>query len=167
MQCPWRVFWRITQCFRPCGKMWKRTTDSEIRAWGNGVDATMNCFNFLFGLVFGERLLKHNENRTLDCIRRSRNYRVDWSDTFAYQNKWSLWPLLREGTRIAGRDWDAGSKLAPKEESTPHTEVSTGNGYHPSTPKEHNQRHVHRLHQCSQSFDLHKDFEHATSCNSF
>ena len=37
-------------------------TDSEIRARVIGVDATMNRFDFLFGLVFAESLLRHTDN---------------------------------------------------------------------------------------------------------
>lgn len=36
--------------------------DSEIRARVIGVDATMNRFDFLFGLVLAERLLQHTDN---------------------------------------------------------------------------------------------------------
>ena len=44
-------------------------TDPEIRARVIGVDATMNRFDFLFGLALGERLLKHIDNlsRTLQA----------------------------------------------------------------------------------------------------
>ena len=37
-------------------------TDSEIRARVIGVNATMNRFDFLFGLVLAERLLQHTDN---------------------------------------------------------------------------------------------------------
>ena len=37
-------------------------TDSEVRACVIGVDATMNRFNFLFGLVLAESLLRHTDN---------------------------------------------------------------------------------------------------------
>ena len=42
-------------------------TDSEVQARVIGVDATMNRFDFLFGLVLAESLLRHidNVNKTL------------------------------------------------------------------------------------------------------
>ena len=44
-------------------------TDPEIRARVIGADATMNQFDFLFGLASGERLMKHIDNlsRTLQA----------------------------------------------------------------------------------------------------
>ena len=49
--------------------MKETATDPEIRARVIGVDTTMNRFDFLFGLVLGERLLKHTDNlsRTLQA----------------------------------------------------------------------------------------------------
>ena len=38
------------------------STDSEIKARVIGVEATMRNFNFLFGLLLGERILKHTDN---------------------------------------------------------------------------------------------------------
>ena len=38
-------------------------THSETRACVIGVDVTMNHFDFQFGLVLGEQLLKHTDNK--------------------------------------------------------------------------------------------------------
>ena len=46
--------------------LWKEvretSTDSEVRARVLGVEAVMGSFDFLFGLILGERLLKHTAN---------------------------------------------------------------------------------------------------------
>ena len=42
--------------------MKEAATDPQIRAHVTGVDATMNRFDFLFGLVLGERRLKYTDN---------------------------------------------------------------------------------------------------------
>ena len=41
-------------------------TDSEVRARIIGIEATMSRFDFLFGAVLGERLLKHTDNLSIE-----------------------------------------------------------------------------------------------------
>ena len=113
------------------------TTDPEIRARAIGVNATMNRFDFLFGLVLGERLLKHTDNlsRTLQLptLTASEGQKVA---------ELTCQTLLRIRTGDAfDLFWEKVQGLQeaslPRKRKAPHhIEVGTGDGYHPSTPKE-------------------------------
>ena len=70
--CPtrWTVRGRSLQSvidnYRVFQELWDDTlevaTDFDTKSRLGGVKAAMNTFNFLFGLVLGERLLKHTDN---------------------------------------------------------------------------------------------------------
>ena len=91
----------------------EEATDPQIRAHVTGVDATMNRFNFLFGLVLGERRLKHTDNlsqtlqapsltglegqeiaeltcQTLLCIRTYDAFDIFWEKVQAMQEEFGV-----------------------------------------------------------------------------
>ena len=43
-------------------KHWKQPGKTEVKARINGVAAIMKIFDFLFGLILAERILKHTDN---------------------------------------------------------------------------------------------------------
>ena len=117
--------------------------DSETRARIIGVQATMTTFAYFFGLVLGERILKHTDNlsktlqkpsltafegqeiaeltcQTLQKIRTDESFDQFWQNIM----------LLKEQKGVS-------EPVLPRKRKAPaRFEVGSSSGHHPETPKE-------------------------------
>ncbi len=120
------------------------STDSEIRARLIGVRHYMSTFEYLFGVILGQLILRHTDNLsktlqspklcsseglkiarltkiTLDSLRNEENYNMFWSMVISRQQKLTV-----------------NDPVLPRKRSVPQ-KLSTGaaSPYYPSDPKEH------------------------------
>jgi len=118
-------------------------TDSEIRTRVIGVEATMNRFDFLFGLVLGERLLQHTDN--LSKILQAPSLTASEGQQVADLTRQTLCRI--QTTEAFDHFWEKVQRLQreyivdeprlPIKRKAPcHLEVGCGESFHPSTAKE-------------------------------
>ena len=128
--------------------MWEEAreivTDSETRARIIGVQSMMMTFEYLFGLVLGERILKHTDYlsktlqnpsltasegeqvaeltcKTLERIRNTESFDLFWENLMLLQTEKGVnEPVLPRKRKVPSRYEDG-----------------TSVGYHPGTPKEY------------------------------
>jgi hypothetical protein len=119
-------------------------TDPEIRARVIGVDATMNRFDFLFGLVLGERLLKHTDNlsRTLQAPSLTASEGQEIAEltrqTLLHIRTNDAFDLFWEKVQAMQEEFGVQQASLPRKRKVPrHIEIGTGEGYYPATPKEY------------------------------
>ena len=118
------------------------TTDSDARARIGGVEAQMEKFGFLFGVVLGARVLKHTDNlsktlqspslsaaegqklanltcRTLEKIRNDECFDLFWQRTLQLQRELEVQDPTLPRRRKAPRRYETGSEghvhASPKE----------------------------------------------------
>ena len=121
--------------------------DSEIRARVTGVEAAMNKFDFLFGLMLGERLLRHTDNlsKTLQNPSMTASEGQNIADLTvktlstmrseeAFDIFWKQVEVLRQQTGLSE------AALSRKRKAPFGSEVGRSEGYHPSSPKEYYRR---------------------------
>ena len=112
-------------------------TQSEIKSRINGVSSKLKEFDFLFGLMLAERILKHTDNLS-KTIQATAMKRVGYqSCVFKCLKRWEQKIAL--GTNKVNQ-----CLLNVKDPALPRTrkrplryEDGTGEAYHPSTPKDH------------------------------
>ena len=151
--CPtrWTVRGRSLQSvidnYRVFQELWDDTlevaTDFDTKSRLGGAKAAMNTFNFLFGLVLGERLLKHTDSlsqtlqdpdlaaceaqataeltcETLSRTRTDEAFDLFWEKTLQLQQELGVPP----------------PELPRKRRAPPRLEVGSSSPHFPSTPKE-------------------------------
>ena len=119
------------------------SSDSETRARVTGVQATMETFEYLFGLSLGERILKHTDNlshtiqnpsltafETQDLAKKTIQTLLRIRNDEAYDLFWERMLLLKSEKRVSD------PVLPRKRRSPAHLEVGSSEGYHPATPKD-------------------------------
>ena len=118
-------------------------TDSETRARVIGVEATMNRFDFLFGLVLGERLLQHTDNlsKTLQAPSLTASEGQQVADltrqTLCRIRTTEAFDLFWEKVKRLQREYSVDEPRLPRKRKAPrHLEVGCGESFHPSTAKE-------------------------------
>ena len=118
-------------------------TNSEIRACVIGVDATMNRFDFLFGLVLAERLLQHTDNlsKTLQAPSLTASEGQKVADltckTLSRIQSTEAFDLFWEKVLILQREFGVNEASLPRKKKTPcRLEVGSGESFHHSTAKE-------------------------------
>ena len=118
-------------------------TDSEIQARVIGVEATMNRFDFLFGLVLGERLLQHTDNlsKTLQAPSLTASEGQQVADlthqTLCRIRTTEAFDLFWEKVQRLQREYSVDEPRLPRKRKAPrHLEVGCGESFHPSTAKE-------------------------------
>ena len=123
-------------------------TDSEIRARVIGVNATMNRFDFLFGLVLAERLLQHTDNLsgTLQSpsLTASEGQQVaDFtSKTLIQIRTTEAFDLFWEKVQVLQREYSVDEPNLPqKRKASRHLEVGSGEAFYSSTPKQFYSQH--------------------------
>ena len=117
--------------------------DSETRARVAGVEAIMNRFNFLFGLVLGEKLLKHTDNlsRSLQApsLTASEGQELMQQTCQTLQKIRSpeafhlFWERLEEVRKELGVDE---ATLGRKRRVPSHLEVGSSKGFTTDSPKD-------------------------------
>ena len=118
-------------------------TDSEIRARVIGVDATMNRFDFLFGLVLAERLLQHTDNlsKTLQAPSLTASEGQQVADltckALSRIRNTEAFDLFWEKVQVLQREYGVDEACLPRKRKAPrHLEVGSGEAFYPSTAKE-------------------------------
>ena len=118
--------------------------DAEMRSRIIGVSTTMRSFNFFFGVVLGELILRHSDHlsrtlqgshisaaerqkiaamtvKTLQSLRNDENFRLFWSKTIA-----------------RAHELDVGDPVLPRRRKVPRRyEIGTGEGSHPETVEDY------------------------------
>ena len=119
-------------------------TNSEIRARLVGVEAMTGNFYFLFGLVLGERILKHtdNLNKTLQCpaltATEAQQCAALTCETFCKLRTSEMFDLFWD--RLKGLQEKYGVNepaFHRKRKASSHLEVGSSKGFHHSTPKDY------------------------------
>ena len=123
-------------------------TDSEIRARVIGVHATMNRFDFLFGLVLAERLLQCTDNlsRTLQSPSLTASEGQQVADltckTLIRIRTTEAFDLFWEKVQVLQREYSVDEPSLPRKRKAPrHLEVGSGEAFYPSTPKQFYSQH--------------------------
>ena len=118
-------------------------TDPEVRARVIGVNATMNRFDFLFGLALGERLLKHTDNlsRTLQTPSLTASEGQEIAEltcqTLLRIRTNDAFDLFWKKVQAMQEEFGVEEASLPRKRKVPsHLEIGRGAGYHPATPKE-------------------------------
>ena len=116
-------------------------TDSEVRARIIGVEATIGKFDFLFGAVLAERLLKHTDNlsRTLQSptltASEGQQCAVLTCETFCIMRSSESFDLFWERVILLQEKYGVQEPLLPRKRKVPsHLEVGSSIGYYHSTP---------------------------------
>lgn len=115
-------------------------TDSEIQACVIGIEATMNRFDYLFGLVLGERLPQHTDNlsKTLQALSLTASEGQQVADlthqTLCRIRTTEAFDLFWEKVQQLQREYSVDEPRLPRKRKAPrHLEVGS---FHPSTAKE-------------------------------
>ena len=115
-------------------------TDSEIRARVIDVNATMNRFDFLFGLVLAERLLQHTDNlsRTLQSPSLTESEGQQIADltckTLIQIRTTEAFDLFWEKVQVLQREYSVDEPSPPLKRKAPrHLEVGSGEAFYPSS----------------------------------
>ncbi|KAL5497072.1 hypothetical protein EMCRGX_G013468 [Ephydatia muelleri] len=118
-------------------------TDSEVRARIIGIEATMSRFDFLFGAVLGERLLKHTDNlsRTLQSpaltASEAQQCAMLTCETLCMMRSSESFDLFWERVILLQEKYGVQEPLLPRKRKAPtHLEVGSSTGYFHITIKE-------------------------------
>eukprot|EP00731_Ephydatia_muelleri_P008502 Em0004g840a len=118
-------------------------TDSEVRARIIGIEATMSRFDFLFGAVLGERLLKHTDNlsRTLQSpaltASEAQQCAMLHCETLCMMRSSESFDLFWERVILLQEKYGVQEPLLPRKRKAPtHLEVGSSTGYFHITVKE-------------------------------
>ena len=118
-------------------------TDSEVRARIIGIEATMSRFDFLFGAVLGERLLKHTDNlsRTLQSpaltASEAQQCAMLTCETLCMMRSSESFDLFWERVILLQEKYGVQEPLLPRKRKAPtHLEVGSSTGYFHITVKE-------------------------------
>lgn len=116
--------------------------ESEVKARINGVAAIMKTFDFLFGLILAEKILKHTDNlsKTLQtssmsavearsiaksCVKVFEKIRTD----SCFDQFWAVVEITRQSL-------DVNEAVLPRQRKRPRRYEEDGSeGYHPAEPK--------------------------------
>ena len=128
-------------------------TDSEIRARVIGVNATMNRFDFLFGLVLAERLLQHTDNlsKTLQAPSLTASEAQQIAEltckTLSRIRNTEAFDLFWDRLQVLRREYGVDEASLPRKRKAPrHLEVGSGEAFYPSTAKDfYSQQYFERL----------------------
>ena len=118
-------------------------TDLEIRARVISVDATMNKFDFLFGLVLAESLLRHTDNlsKTLQAPYLTASEGQQVADltcrTLGRVRNTEAFNLFWEKVQVLQREYGVDEASLPRRRKAPRRfDVGFGEGFYPTTGKE-------------------------------
>ena len=119
------------------------STDSETRARVTGVQATMETFEYLFGLTLGQRIFKHTDNlsRTIQnpslTAFEAQDLAKKTIQTLQRIRNEESYDLFWERMLILKRDKKVNDPVLPRKRRAPvRIEVGSSKGYHPVTPKD-------------------------------
>ena len=119
-------------------------TDSEIKARVIGEEATMKRFNFLFGLLLGECILKHTDNlsKTLQDPTLTASEGQQCAElmciTLSNTRSSELFDLFLEKVLSYQRRYDVEDASLPRKRRAPSRfEIGCSEGYHHGSVKEY------------------------------
>lgn len=111
-----------------------------------GVEATTNRFDFLFGLVLGERVLQHTDDlsKTLQALSLTASEGQQVADPVKHFAE--AFDLFWEKVQWLQREYRVDEPRLPRKRKAHHLEVGCGENFHPSTAKEfYSQQYFERL----------------------
>ena len=118
--------------------------ESEVKARINGVAAIMTTFDFPFGLILAERILKHTDNlsKALQTSSMSaveaRSIAKTCVDVFEKMRTESCFDQFWAVVEISRKSLDVREAMLPRQRKRPRRYEDNGSeGYHPVEPKAH------------------------------